>query len=328
METRAGYLLVGVIVLVVVLAAVAWVFWLTHGDARRSFDFYDIHFRGSISGLGVGGDVRYRGIKVGSITNITIDPNDPEQAAVTVQIDSDVPIREGDVAAVQVQGITGIAYINIAGATGDSPPLTSEDRKKYPVIPSLPSNFEQLFTDAPEMIANANVLLTRLADVVSDENRTRIATILDNLETLSAALATSTQHIDTIMTSFARTSEELAAAATGVNELTGDARALVGRLNTVVDNVDDVVTDDAKLLVNEFREAADSVQQLAETAERILRANEQGLEDFTTTGVGEFIRFLNEARVMLNGLTRLVERIEAQGARVFLGQQRPELRAE
>ena len=118
-----------------------FVVWLAGADIRRSYDYYDIFFEGSVSGLGIGGDVRYRGIKVGSIVNIAVDPADPERAGVTIEVESTVPIRDGDIAALQLQGITGVAYVNIAGATADSKPLVAGSPAEHPVIPSLPSKF-------------------------------------------------------------------------------------------------------------------------------------------------------------------------------------------
>ena len=163
------------------------------------------------------------------------------------------------------------------------------------------------------MIGNANVLLVRLADLVSDENRLRVATILDNLDVLTQGLASQTGNMASIVESFERTGSDLAATAVSVRELVEKAKGLITRIDGSLGSVDELFADDVKPLLRELHGAASAVRDLGETADAILAENREGLADFTQSGVGEFIRFLNDARVMVAGLTRLIERIEAPG---------------
>ncbi|MGI9303331.1 MAG: MlaD family protein, partial [Gammaproteobacteria bacterium] len=86
METRASYLLIGGFVLAVIAAGFAFVVWLAKVEFDREFTQYDIYFDGSVAGLGLGGDVRYRGIKIGAVTAIGVDPADPARVRVTVEL--------------------------------------------------------------------------------------------------------------------------------------------------------------------------------------------------------------------------------------------------
>ena len=74
MENRAFALLTGVFVLGVIAAMVVWSQWLG-GDttARVPYRVVSTH---PVSGLNEQGTVRYRGISVGRVTRIQLDPKD------------------------------------------------------------------------------------------------------------------------------------------------------------------------------------------------------------------------------------------------------------
>ena len=74
METRASYIAVGAFVLVLVLGLVGFVIWVGKFRTQEEFARYDILFSGSVTGLQVDGTVRYRGVSVGRIIDIAIDP--------------------------------------------------------------------------------------------------------------------------------------------------------------------------------------------------------------------------------------------------------------
>jgi phospholipid/cholesterol/gamma-HCH transport system substrate-binding protein len=88
METRANYVLVGGFVLALVVLAFAFIIWLANVDFQRTEKSYYLLFDESVSGLSVGGTVSYRGIRVGRITDIAINPDNVEQVRVDLAIDS------------------------------------------------------------------------------------------------------------------------------------------------------------------------------------------------------------------------------------------------
>lgn len=328
METKGNYLLIGAFVLAGVAALFAFVIWLARGDINRVYDYYDIFFEGSVAGLAIGGDVRYRGIKVGSIVNIAIDPKRPDKAGVTVEIDHAVPIREGDTATLELQGITGVAYIDISGASADSASLAGGTREERSVIPSKPSNIEALFSGAPQMIARANVLLERVNDLVSDENRETINNMLNDVNAITSTLGSRADQLGNALDSFDRAGEEVALAATHLRELGDKANTLIDQAGGTLGGIDELLAKDAKRLVTDLRAASQSVQTFATTAEGVLDENRDTLRDFANDGLPDFIRFLNEARLLVANLSRLTERIEEEGARFLLDKKRSEFQAQ
>ena len=117
MEIRASYLIVGAVVLALIAGLAAFSVWLVGADIDRNVARYEIAFAGSVSGLSEGGQVLYRGIPVGRVADIRIDPADVETVLVAVDLERDTPIKEDTVASLELQGLTGIAYVQLEGGT-------------------------------------------------------------------------------------------------------------------------------------------------------------------------------------------------------------------
>ncbi len=145
MEIRASYLLVGAVVLVLIAGLAAFSVWLVKADIDRQVELYQIAFAGSVTGLQEGSQVSYRGVPVGRVTDIRIDPERVEWVLVTVEIDRGTPIRQDTMASLEMQGITGIAFVQLRGGTQTSPPLVAAEGQKIPQIESRRSTLERLF---------------------------------------------------------------------------------------------------------------------------------------------------------------------------------------
>ena len=113
MERDANYAAVGAFVLLVALLGALFVYWYSDSREHRDYNRYEIYFTGSVSGLDRGSSVRYLGVGVGRVVDMRIDPRDSGRVEVTVDIDSTTPISEHTVAELQLQGVTGLLYIDL-----------------------------------------------------------------------------------------------------------------------------------------------------------------------------------------------------------------------
>src|SRR6516162_8604450 len=107
MERNANYALVGLISTMLLIALIVFVFWLTNFALSAKYDVYDIVFHGPIQGLSKGGDVQFNGIKVGEVTDLSLDKKDPNLVVAVARVTADTPIRVDSVATLEPQGITG-----------------------------------------------------------------------------------------------------------------------------------------------------------------------------------------------------------------------------
>jgi phospholipid/cholesterol/gamma-HCH transport system substrate-binding protein len=77
MERNANYALVGLATTVLVLGLIFFVVWLARLQFAEDFDEYDIIFQGPVRGLNTGGEVHFNGIRVGEVSDISLDPRNP-----------------------------------------------------------------------------------------------------------------------------------------------------------------------------------------------------------------------------------------------------------
>ena len=79
MERNANYALVGLISTILLIAMIVFVFWLANFAFSAKYDIYEVVFHGPVSGLTRGGDVQFNGIKVGEVSDIQLDAQDPNK---------------------------------------------------------------------------------------------------------------------------------------------------------------------------------------------------------------------------------------------------------
>lgn len=325
MESRANPLLVGGFVLAAVAAAFLFLWWVSRAEGDHPVQLYDLYLEGSVSGLSVGGDVRYRGIEVGQVTKIAIAPEDPRRVRVTVEIDTATPIRQGDVATLQLQGITGIAYLNVEGAEPGRPLLAAKAGEPHPVIPTRLSSIQQLVQGAPDLFAQGAVAAERAADLLNDANRRQVTEILADVHRLTQALAEQDARLGRTFDALDHAAVEVAGAAVAVRETALGLKAVAESSNGLIERADQTLGTDLPPILAELEKSAASLRGVADEAQVLLAENREPLRRFTQEGLAELSRFVTEARVLVARLTRLTERIDDEGVRFLLGTPQPEV---
>lgn len=328
METRGSHILIGSAVLLFTLIFMGLVIWVSGGDLDKESRAYDIYFRGSVSGLAVGGDVRYRGIRIGRVAQIVIDSDDPSQVRAMVEISDDLVIKEGDIARLKLQGITGVAFVSIEGAIAGSPPLGIPPLAKRPIIPSAPSELEKLFSGAPELLGRAIVVTERLADLLGEDNQAQFAGILADMKVLTGILASQQAGIENTLLAMERSAASVASAASKADTLMDDAAETMAVARGAMVGIDQTVAQDLGALIAELRATNQDMAGVMASANRIVLRAEEPLVGFTQDGLGEAQRFITEARLMVAAISRLTERLETGGAQTLLGVQGAEVNAE
>ncbi len=314
METRANYVLVGAFVIVVLLGAFVSVLWLVGGQFQREGATYDIYFRGSVSGLNEGAVVRYKGVAIGRVLSIRLDPENVERIRVRVEIDSNTPIKEDAVAELEAQGITGLAFVQITGGSNASPDVQKREDKRYPIIASKPSRLEEVFISAPELLKRATLVADRLLLVLSDANLAAITESLSRVDALAGTLAGSSEQIDGIMADTAAAITEVRGAATATKSLLGEFdRSL---------NAQDGIADRSARALQEFNLAAKNLTQLTAHLDGVIQENRGAIRDFTQNGFGQVHQLLVDSRALIVELTRVADQLERDPARFLFGDRR------
>jgi phospholipid/cholesterol/gamma-HCH transport system substrate-binding protein len=268
METKANYVAVGAFVLACVIGLVVTVLWLAGVQYSQEYAYYQAFFKGPVTGLGKGTVTRYNGIEVGRITDLEFDPSDPQRVIVTVQVQPNLNIREDSVASIESQGLTGGTYVEISGGTASAPLLVAKEGEHYPVIRTKQSTFAQLEQSAPEVVAKLNVAVSRLNDLLNDNNRRSIAHILSNLDETTQVIARRSADIDATIANANKTMANLDQASTNLKPTLEHVDLTIQKYGKVADDADAFINGDgmAQLsdLIGEMRRLVSSLTQFSD----------------------------------------------------------------
>src|SRR6185503_18339408 len=154
METRANYVWVGAVSLVLLALLAAFIIWLAQLGATDQKE-YDIFFEQSVGGLANGSEVTFQGVPAGQVKEIELWRQNPEFVRVRVSLDEEIPVLQGTTASISAS-FTGVSTVSLGGAVRGAPPITEPGPEGPPVIPPVPGGLG-------EILARAPLLLERLA---------------------------------------------------------------------------------------------------------------------------------------------------------------------
>lgn len=287
MEREANYAAVGAFVLVMALVGALFVYWYSDSREHKVFRRYEIYFDGSVSGLERGAAVRYLGVGVGRVQQMSIDPRDPGRVKVIVDIDSSTPISDKTLAELQLQGVTGLLYIDLQQLRADAQLPPGVAGIDYPVIRSARSRFDLFLARLPDVLASAGEVVDRASRALSDKNIAAITNALTNIDKASSGLPQTLRDVNTLVTELRGATADLAASARGARQVVDQAGpevvASLQRVHVVADNL------------------ASATDQI----EKLIGDNRQDLRSFTRDGLPELERLLREGRAAAEEIREL-----------------------
>lgn len=288
MERRVSYAIVGLFVIVLGTAWLAISLWLALGDFSRDFTRYRVYMDESVSGLYLDAPVKYRGVEIGKVKDIDLNPKVPGQVQLLLEIESSVPIREDTIAVLTVQGLTGIAFVDLTGGSLDSPELTVAKEEDYPVIRTGPSFFSRLDTSGTELVTNVNTLAGAMADLMEGEGKQSLRDILLNIDAVTSALGRRAAEIEQ---SIANTARLLENAAIASERLT----PLLAQVNSTA---------------LAFEEMAQRVGAASSGVNRYLETSGSGVQQFSQQTLPEVGALVGELRTLADSLKSVSEKLE------------------
>lgn len=185
MYSRVNYTIVGIFVLIFGTGMVWFAFWLAKYDLQQEFDTYRLEISESVSGLSIDSNVKLRGVDVGTVSQININPKNIETVEVVVKIKKGIPIKEDMVAHTQMFGVTGLLSIEIDGGTNAAKTLVPTE-EYIPLIKTKPSFLTKLTGDINGVGSKIEDLLLQSQKLLSDHNIETMGNILENTEKVTA----------------------------------------------------------------------------------------------------------------------------------------------
>jgi len=241
---------------------------------QKTFEV-ETYIKQSVTGLDNGASVRFRGVKVGQVISVGLTgdiyeqnvPRNERKAYVIVRmlingdpkqylVGTDNVFAANLRAQVRTMGITGVNYIefDFHNNINDYADLPFSWKPEYPVIPSIPSPADEIFSGLQKVVTNLSAL-----NLV--ETQKKFDSLVNNLNVVLAGSGKGNQGI-----------------AQSVQEL----NALLAKLNGVTSNAElELLTQQLVASAVVLRQMLSSVQgDTATTMENIKQASEQ-LNDLT-----------------------------------------------
>jgi phospholipid/cholesterol/gamma-HCH transport system substrate-binding protein len=285
MEREANYAAVGAFVLVVALVAALFVYWYSGTRVHHTYQRYEIYFNGSVSGLEQGAAVRYLGVRVGRVVQMRIDPRDAGRVEVIAAIDSTAPISSRTLAELNLQGVTGLLYIDLQQSA--QPAAPSVPSIQYPVIRAAPSQFDVFMAQLPRLSAAAGGVIQRLSRLLSDRNIDDVSRSLDNLSQASSALPQTVQSVNALLVQLRTATAELGATAQSAR------------------NVMDTAGPQVVTTVRRLQTVADNLAQATDQLDKMIAENRADVRSFTRTSLPEIESFVREGRAAAQSIRQL-----------------------
>ncbi len=295
MTTKASYVRIGVFVVVLTTALVWGTLWLSAGGAPGQFDYYLTYMTESVSGLSPDAALTYRGVNVGKVTEISIDPENPNRVRLLLQVKHGIPIKQDTQATLAMQGLTGLATIDLLGGSPDSPPLTRTEGEPYPVIRSKPSLFVRFDSVFSDLLGNLGQLSRKLNDLLDDDNRANFAKTLAHVEAVSNALAGESGRIGRIVDDAEVTMKNARQASAALPDLMRDARHSA---QTLAD------------MSNQLKAASQTINETAKALQRSTVDSSIEIQQFATSSLPDVAAMTRDLRDAADNLRRVSETLE------------------
>jgi phospholipid/cholesterol/gamma-HCH transport system substrate-binding protein len=294
MESRSHALLAGFFTITLGVMATIFALWLGKDNILRTP--YTIATKLSVAGLNLQAAVRYKGIKVGNVSDIDFDEKTPGQILLKLEILADTPVTANTFATLGYQGVTGIAYVQL-DEDPSLPAALAQDKGKVTHIPLRPGLMQNLEQRGMAILGQTEELSKRLNSLLDSKNRESMLNAVDNIGKAAAAWQAIPGQLEPVLTSLPE---------------------LVTRTRLSVDAFK-VFSDDAKNTSANIRSLSDSLQgtdgafaRLNRTADQI--GNSLALE--TLPGINGLSQ---EARTSVRSINRFAETLNERPQSLIFG---------
>ncbi|HXG52311.1 MAG TPA: MlaD family protein [candidate division Zixibacteria bacterium] len=301
MEPKVSYTLVGAFVLVFGAVLIVIVLWLVKKGPQVRYRDYRAYFRESVSGLNENAAVKYKGVNVGRVKEIRLDPQDPERVRLTLEIDAGAPIKEDTVATLGSQGLTGLAFVELSGGTREAPLLEARPGEDVPVIRTRPSLFMRLDQSASTLLANLNRVAESMAELTDEEGRRSLRQIVRDVGHLAAGLKEREKQLGQLFASADRTLES-------AREVTAELPALVARVSRAV---------------GALEEMAEQIGRTGKTVDAMVAGSREDVRRFTNETLAETGVLVADLRRLTERLQRIAREVEQNPRSLLFGRRPP-----
>jgi phospholipid/cholesterol/gamma-HCH transport system substrate-binding protein len=267
MENKAHALAAGAFVLTVLALLIGMAMWLMRDVANTTT--YELVSTEAVTGLQPQAAVRYKGVAVGRVTSIALDPSQRGNVMMRIAVTPNAPITRSTYATLGFQGVTGLSFLQLDDEGTSTEPLPPGPNGP-PRIPFKPGLLGELTDRAQALIGKLDETADRVNRLLGDDNQAAISTAL-------VEIGRSAQSVQQL----AATTQQTITAQFGPGKT--DIPGLVRQANTALKSIDgaaqqtrqtvarfDGVATDVKRAVDQVAGKGGVVDQLSDSASTVI----------------------------------------------------------
>jgi phospholipid/cholesterol/gamma-HCH transport system substrate-binding protein len=164
MENRAYAIAVGIFTLVLGIGLVFAYWWISGSQQARTA--YTVSSQLPVTGLSPEAAVKFRGVDVGKVIDISIDPSSQTTVMINIAVAQNLKLTSEAYAELRRQGLTGLAYIDL---NDESVNLTALPAGS--IIPLRPTLVDELMSKGSELTAQLETLLRNSSQFTASANQ-------------------------------------------------------------------------------------------------------------------------------------------------------------
>lgn len=285
MENKSHAMAAGTFVLVLAALLAGVALWLTRD--RHDYTLYELSTADAISGLQSQATVRYKGVAVGKVTDITFDDVQKGNVLIRIAVDSKAPISTtGTYGMLGYQGVTGIAHIQLDDL---SPPAAAlpPGESGLPRLPLKSSPLSVLADQGMTILSKVDEATKRINQLLGDDNQARFSDLLANLSDAAGHVSAVTQTMNTTLR------EQVAPVAKELPGIAQDARKAMQAMERA-GNETSALAQEVRSITGSIQGPGGALEQITTGTQSMARAAER-FDRATLPGVNQAAKDVSSA---------------------------------
>ena len=309
METRANYVWVGAITLVLLAALAAFIVWIA-GFGSSDRKQYDIFFPQAVEGLSDGSQVTFSGVPVGKVTMMKLWRKDPQFVQVRINVDQDVPVLQGTTATI-LGSFTGVSSLQLDGARPGAPPITKPGRDGVPEIQPKAGGLGAILSSAPQLLDSLTNLTDRLTELLNPDNQRSMSHILANTDRMTRHLADASPQVDATLAQLRVTLAQ--------------ADVTLAQFQQTLGSADELLNKQGSSLADQMRQTLASAKNAADALQATLNDTRPAARELSQSTLPAAESAPRDLKRTTSALRQMTESIQNQGAGSLIkGKQLPD----
>lgn len=234
MENKSHAFATGLFTIVLGLVIVAALMWFRRDTTVRLP--YDVVTTGAVTGLAPNAAVRYRGLSVGRVASIGFDDKQAGDIVIRILVDQHAPITHSTEASLGLQGVTGMAFLQLdEHGTDERPLVTSTDHVARIVM--RPGLLQELQHRGEALLARLDTLTERLNRFADDNSRKQFLATANSIQHAADSINQLAAHATPVVDGLPKTMRQLDSTLATTQQLVSNLNRadgpLLGNLNRI-----------------------------------------------------------------------------------------------